>query len=104
VFAGYGLVVVTPGDADRAWLHERYVGELLRGEFRDETRRGVMSLVARLRERESIDGVILGGTELPLLLAEPVIMGVPALDTTELHVAAIVGRLRAAGAARATGT
>jgi aspartate/glutamate racemase len=40
--------------------------------------------------------VILGGTELPLLLPEPVIAGVPALDTTALHVAAIVSRLLAA--------
>jgi aspartate/glutamate racemase len=48
--------------------------------------------------------VILGGTELPLLLHEPVIAGVPALDTTELHVAAIVKRLRAGDATRPSGT
>jgi len=43
---------------------------------------------------EAIDGVILGGTELPLLLSSEQIAGVPALDTTALHVAAIVRRLR----------
>jgi aspartate racemase len=95
VFARSGIAVVVPHDAERAWLHERYVGELLRGQFRDDTRREVVSLIGRLRDQESIDGVILGGTELPLLLAEPVIAGVPALDTTALHVAAIVRRLRA---------
>jgi aspartate racemase len=104
VLARYGIAVVTPDDGDRTWLHERYVGELLRGEFRDETRREVVSLVARLREQRSINGVILGGTELPLLLYEPVIAGVPALDTTELHVAAIVKRLRAGDATRPSGT
>jgi aspartate racemase len=95
VLARSGMAVVTPGAAERAWLHERYVGELLRGDFRDETRRGVVSLITRLRDTEAVDGVILGGTELPLLLAEPVIADVPALDTTELHVAAIVERLLA---------
>jgi aspartate racemase len=55
-----------------------------------------VSLVERLRAQDAIDGVILGGTELPLLLPEPVIAGVPALDTTALHVAAIVSRLLAA--------
>jgi aspartate racemase len=95
VLARSGVAVVTPGAAERAWLHERYVGELLRGDFRDETRRGVVSLITRLRDTEAVDGVILGGTELPLLLAEPVIADVPALDTTELHVAAIVERLLA---------
>ena len=41
--------------------------------------------------------MILGGTELPLLLSAPVIAGVPVLDTTALHVDAIVERLRSAG-------
>ena len=94
VCARQGITAISPQEADRAWLHERYVGELLKGDFRDDTRRGVISLVSRLRDEESIDGVILGGTELPLLLTTPVIAGVPALDTTALHVAAIVERLR----------
>jgi aspartate/glutamate racemase len=38
--------------------------------------------------------VILGGTELTLLLKAPVLAGIPTLDTTALHVAAIVDRLR----------
>ncbi|MFL5575686.1 MAG: aspartate/glutamate racemase family protein [Gemmatimonadaceae bacterium] len=98
VCARYRIAVVPPSDADRAWVHERYVGELLRGAFRDETRRELESLVRRLRDTEGIDGVILGGTELPLLLTTPDVAGVPALDTTALHVAAIVERLRHAGA------
>ena len=94
VFARRGIVVVAPGEQERAWLHERYVGELLKGDFRDETRRQVVALVDRLRVEEGVDGVILGGTELPLLLGVAMIAGIPALDTTALHVAAIVGRLR----------
>ncbi len=94
VCARYGIPIVVPSDAERAWVHERYVGELLGGEFRDETRGEFVSLVGRLRDRERIDGVILGGTELPLLLPTPEIAGIPALDTTALHVAAIVKRLR----------
>jgi aspartate racemase len=94
VFERLGMVVVQPSETDQLWIHDRYVGQLLKGEFRDDTRREFTSLIARLREEESIDGVILGGTELPLLLRSPVIADVPVLDTTELHVAAIVERLR----------
>ena len=83
-----------PTDDERTWVHERYVGQLLKGDFRDETRREFSSLVARLRKYERVDAVILGGTELPLLLGGPEIVGVPLLDTTGLHVAAIVERLR----------
>ncbi len=95
VFARHGIAVVSPNDEERAWIHDRYVGQLLKGEFRDETRAGVTSVVRRLREEENVDGVILGGTELTLLLSTPLIEGIPALDTTALHVDAFVKCLRA---------
>lgn len=101
VFSRYGIAIVRPSEAERGWIHERYVGELLRGEFRADTREQFVALVSRLRSEEGVDGVILGGTELPLLLDTPSIAGLPALDTTALHVAAIVERLRPPGA-RAT--
>jgi aspartate racemase len=94
VAARYGVIVVTPDDVDRRWVHDRYIGELLKGDFRDETRERMIELVARLRDQLHVDGVILGGTELPLLLRSDVIAGLPALDTTALHVAAITERLR----------
>ena len=92
--ARYGIKVVAPQEKEREWIHQRYVGEMLKGEFRDETRQGVIAVISRLRDEEKIDGVILGGTELTLLLPAPVIAGIPALDTTELHVSAIVKRLQ----------
>jgi aspartate racemase len=90
----FGIEVVVPDEGDRSWAHERYVEELLKGDFRDETRLSFVALIDRLREREGIDAVILGGTELPLLLRTPTVAGLPVLDTTELHVNAIVERLR----------
>ena len=94
VFARRGIDVIVPPEDDRAWLHARYIGELLKGDFRDETRAGLAAVVGRMRDAEGIDGVILGGTELPLLLRAPTIEGLPTLDTTALHVDAIVRRLR----------
>ena len=96
VCARFGVEVVTPAADERAWVHERYVGQLLKGDFREDTRQEFISLVDRLRREERIEGVILGGTELPLLLRDASIAGVPVLDTTGLHVAAIVQRLRSA--------
>jgi aspartate racemase len=94
VLARFDIAVVTPDEADRRWVHERYVDELLKGDFRDETREGFVSLIQRLKDEQEIDAVILGGTELPLLLHSPTVAGLPVLDTTELHVNAIVERLR----------
>src|SRR5215210_5957174 len=95
VFARRGITVIPPNADERAWVHERYIGQLLKGDFRKETKDGVESVIRRLRQDEKIDGIILGGTELTLLLSAPVIAGIPALDTTALHVRAIVQRLRA---------
>jgi aspartate racemase len=89
-----GIEIIVPREAERAWLHEIYVGELVKGTFREETRRDVIALAARMRDTERVDGVILGGTELPLLITDPTIADLPVLDTTGLHVAAIIERLR----------
>ena len=101
VLARHGLAMVPMPAADVRWIHERYVGELLKGDFRDDTRQGVVALIGRLRAEAGIDGVILGGTELPLLLRAAEVHGVPLLDTTVLHVAAIVRRLLQSEGARA---
>lgn len=93
VFGRRGIDVVIPPGDNRAWLHERYIGELLKGAFREDTRAGVISLVGRMREMAAVDAVILGGTELPLLLRAPTVEGLATLDTTALHVAAVVDRL-----------
>jgi aspartate/glutamate racemase len=58
-------------------------------------RQRVEAIVARLRDDEKVEGVILGGTELALLLPTAMVAEVPAFNTTALHVDAIVKRLRA---------
>lgn len=94
VFSRSNIAVVVPNDDDRAWLHERYLGQLLKGDFREDTRAGVTAMLERLSASSRIEAVVLAGTELPLLLKSDVVAGLPVLDTTELHVRAIVDRLR----------
>ena len=94
VLARREIHVVVPPEDERRWIHAIYVGELLHGEFHDSTRRELAAIVDRLRVQEGLDGVILGGTELPLLLRGEKVATLPSLDTTGLHVAAIVKRLQ----------
>jgi aspartate racemase len=93
VFGRRGIDVVVPDEEERRWIHGVYVGELLHGEFHDSTRRELVSIIERIRKAEKIDGVILGGTELPLLVRGKEVASLPILDTTALHVGAIVRRL-----------
>ncbi len=95
-FTRRGLEIVTPDAQERAWIHERYVGQLVKGDFRDDTCAELVAIVQRLHDKLTVDAVILGGTELPLLLRSTTVAGLPVLDTTGLHVDAIVRRLAAA--------
>jgi aspartate racemase len=85
----YGLSVLTPLGADAALVDRVIYEELVRGRFEDTSRRAYADVIARLVERGA-DSVILGCTELPLLV-KPEDSVVPLLDTTTLHALAAAG-------------
>ena len=93
VFARAGIDLVVPNAEEQEYIHEKYIGELLKNIFADDTRAGLLAIVERLREREAIEAVILGGTELPLILRNAERDDVKFLDTTKIHVEKIVERL-----------
>ena len=95
VFSREGIALVLPSPEDQAFIHDRYMGELVHGVFRPETRDGLLAVVDRLVATERIEGLILGGTELPLILRDPAGRSIPFLDTTRLHVAAAMKQLLA---------
>lgn len=92
-FATAGIELVRPEEEDRGFVHEVYFGELVKGRFTDETRMRLVGVIERMKTRHDIDAVILGGTELPLILDEPSYAGVPVLDATGIHVEAAIDRL-----------
>jgi aspartate racemase len=85
-FADGGIEVVVPNGSEQAFIHERYMNEFVDGRFPAETKARFVEIVELLKRRDGIDGLILGGTELPLLLSESDGLGIPLLDTTKLHV------------------
>jgi aspartate racemase len=89
-----GLAMALPSPEDQDYVHEKYLGELVNSLIRPETKAGLLAVVARMKDKEGIDGVILGGTELSLILRDGDAV-VPLLDTTVIHVAEIVDRLLA---------
>jgi len=95
VFAAAGMAVVAPEADEVEEIHEKYMGELVKGVFLPETRERLLAIARRMKQREKIDGLILGGTELPLILKDPEIDGIPVLDTTRIHVEAAVSAILA---------
>ncbi|MEM8806069.1 MAG: amino acid racemase [Cyanobacteria bacterium P01_G01_bin.38] len=88
-----GIEVVVPDEQEQAYIHKKYMGELVRGIILDETRQGLLDIVAKLKQAHDIQGLILGGTELPLILTKSSDPDVPFLDTTQIHVESVLRSL-----------
>jgi len=93
VFSKAGIELVAPDETEQDYIHTRYMSELVNGVFLPATREKLLGIVDRLKEREGIDGLILGGTELPLILRTAEHNDLPLLDTTRIHVERIVVEL-----------
>jgi aspartate racemase len=93
VFSRAGIKIVLPNDQEQEYIHEIYLGELLKDVFRPETRVRLLEIADEMKRRDNIDGVILGGTELPLVLRDEEHNGMPLLDTTRIHVNKLVAEM-----------
>ncbi|WP_328860777.1 aspartate/glutamate racemase family protein [Streptomyces sp. NBC_00306] len=86
--AGHGLDVIVPDAAGRALVHRVIYEELCLGVVREESRTAYQEVIAAL-VAEGAEGVILGCTEIELLIGagdSPV----PVFPTTRLHAQAAV--------------
>ena len=90
VFSREGIELLVPDPEDQTYIHNKYLNELVPGQFLPETRAGLLAIVDRMKANSGIDGVILAGTELPLILRDSEHNGIPLLDTTEIHCEAAV--------------
>ena len=84
---------MAPNMDEQDLVHNIYMGELVKGILLPASREQLLKIIESLHRREAVEGVILGGTELPLILTESSHKGIPLLDTTKLHVARIVQEL-----------
>ena len=90
VFSLQSIEIVVPGATEQAFIHKTYMGELVDGVVRSETRERYIAIARRMQAEQGIQALILGGTELPLLLRDAPDIGMPMLDTARLHVEAAV--------------
>jgi aspartate racemase len=86
----FGTEIVVPDVQDRAEVHRVIFDELSRGKFLEPSRAALREVMATLVARGA-EGIILGCTELPMLVQEED-ASVPLFDTTTLHAMAAVDR------------
>lgn len=90
ILARRGIETMIPNDAERAYIHDSIQRELANNIFSDDTRRHYIEIIKGLQSRGA-QGVILGCTEIPLLV-RPDDTTVLTFSTTELHCQAVVER------------
>lgn len=82
------IEVMIPGDEDRQFIHHTIFEELGRGQIKDETRARYLAVIQEMIA-EGAEGIILGCTEIPMLV-HPEDLPVPVFDTARIHAAAAV--------------
>lgn len=86
MFRQKGLIVFVPEEKDRNYIHEKYMTELIYGNILEKTKHTFLKIAESLKEQHDIQGLILGGTEIPLIIKSEDIRGIKVLDTTMIHV------------------
>ena len=86
VFSRTEIKLVTPNAEEQEYIHEKYFGELLKDTFLPETRAKFLEIADEMKARDNVEAIILGGTEIPLLLRTEEHNGIQLLDTTRIHV------------------
>jgi aspartate racemase len=88
-----GIEIVTPNEENQNYVHEKYMGELVFNQINPDTKKRLIQIVNELEDKEQIEGIILGGTELPLILEQKDFDKLKVFNTTEIHVNAILDRM-----------
>jgi aspartate racemase len=89
-FLRQAIDVLRPTDAEQDFIHDKYMNELVLGIFKPETKAALVGIIENFKARNSLDGIILGGTELPLLFRADSACGLPLLDTGRIHAEAVL--------------
>src|SRR4030095_6007726 len=84
---------ILPNEEEQAYIHGKYMAELVPGIILPETRDRLMNVIKNLKDRAQIDGAILGGTELSLILRDATYSAVAFLVTPQTPGEAAVARL-----------
>lgn len=84
-----GISVVVPNAEEQQYIQQKLFTEIEHGMFLEDTRKGLLRIVKRMINDSSIDGIILGCTELPLILTKGE-YDIPFLNTTEVHAQKIL--------------
>lgn len=83
ILENYGIEVIIPNEADRKIVHDIIYDELVKGKFTETSKEKCKQIINNL-VLDGAEGIILGCTELPILIPESEV-DIPAFDTGKIH-------------------
>ena len=86
------IEIVVPPSSEMEYINKKISGELELGIVKEETLKYFQKIILQMKEENNIQAVILGCTELPLILNDQV-SPVPYLDTMHIHIASIINAI-----------
>ena len=88
-FDSKGISVVVPSEEEQQFIHKKLFSEIELGIFKDSTRKELLAIVKKMVDEKEVDSLILGCTELPLILTKSR-YGIPFLNTSAIHCESII--------------
>lgn len=88
-FINAGIEIITPTIEEMDFINRKIANELERGIVKEETLKDFQNIITRMKNEKGIESIILGCTELPLLLNDEV-SPVPCLDTMKIHIDTLI--------------
>jgi aspartate racemase len=88
VFNQHNIEIVVPGEKEIETINAKLFNELELGIFKESTKQELLEIVNAMKEKKSVDAVILGCTEFPLMFTEDNYLDLPFLNTTKIREAA----------------
>ncbi len=84
----HGIDVIVPSETEREYIQKTFFDELFQGKFTTEAKKQFLGIMDRLAS-QGVEGIILGCTEIPLLINQRD-TAIPLFDTLEIHAKAAV--------------
>ncbi len=88
-FISHNIEIVVPNQSEQEYIHRKIVEELENGIVNNETKRGFLNIIEQMTDRDGIQAIILGCTELPMLIKNED-LNIHSLNTAEIHINKIV--------------
>lgn len=91
-FYNSNIEIIVPTKNEMDFVNNKISTELERGIIKNDTLKSFQKIISRMKDEDGIEAIVLGCTELPLLLNDKV-SPVPCLDTMKIHVQALVNMI-----------